>query len=237
MDKKIVAVIMGLSVLLIGGVALVLGKPEGTSQVNGSTAVNGGQVVVTERPGDWVRGDREASVTIFEFSDFECPACAAYAPIVKQVIDEYKGKVKEVYRYFPLVSIHPNAMASARAAEAAGKQGKFWEMADTLFSKQQAWADSKDPTTIFAGYAKDLGLDAVKFSQDYSSPETDKRIKVDADEADKLNLQGTPSFYINGKYVELPGSYTNFKKIIDAELAAVTVSPTAVAASPTSGLK
>lgn len=226
-------IIIGVSILLIGGVAVLLGKPEGSTQTSGSIAGISGPVVVSERAGDWVRGNKDAAVTIFEFSDFQCPACAAYAPIVKKVVDEYQGKVKEVYRYFPLTSIHPNSIPAAKAAEAAGRQGKFWEMADVLFTKQQDWAGSNGAAGIFEGYAKDLSLNVDKFKQDVKDPETEKRINVDANEASKLNLQGTPSFYINGKYVDIPGSYTNFKALIDSELKTVSVSPTPAVATST----
>jgi protein-disulfide isomerase len=89
---------------------------------------------------DWVKGNKDSKVIVVEYSDFQCPACAAYFPMVEQVMDEYKDKVAFVYRHFPLTSIHPHAEPMARAAEAAGKQGKFWEMYELIFKNQNAWS-------------------------------------------------------------------------------------------------
>lgn len=91
-------------------------------------------------PDDWVQGDRNSKVVLIEYSDFQCPACAAYFPIIKQLNEEFDGKIAFVYRHYPLVNIHPYAEPMARAAEAAGKQGKFWEMYDMIFSKQAEWS-------------------------------------------------------------------------------------------------
>lgn len=223
MDKKIVGGIVIGCFVLVGAMALLLGKPTGSTPAAGGTS--SGQVVVKVRGSDWVRGNVNAPVTLFEYSDFQCPACKAYVPIVKRLLDEYPDKVKEVYRYFPLLSIHVNSMASAKAAEAAGKQGKFWEMGDLLFSKQLDWAENGKAAAIFEGYAKDLGLDVNKFKQDVANADTEKRVNVDLDDAGQLNLSGTPTFFLNGKTMDLPGSYENFKALIDKELATVTVSP------------
>lgn len=89
---------------------------------------------------DWVKGKKDSKVVLVEYSDFQCPACAAYFPMVEQVMDEYKDKVAFVYRHFPLISIHPYAEPMARASEAAGKQGKFWEMYQLIFKNQTAWS-------------------------------------------------------------------------------------------------
>lgn len=222
--------------LLIGGVAVLLGNSGGSGSGQNNTTGNpaDGAVVVTVRDGDWSRGDTGAPVTLIEYADFECPACAEYAPIVKQLLSDFPGKLRQVYRFFPLINIHPNAIPAAKAAEAAGKQGKFWEMGDMLFAKQQDWADSNDAGKIFEGYAKDLGLDVNKFKQDVNDSGTQQRINTDLDEATKLNLSGTPTFFINGRALDLPGSYDNFKKIISEELAKNAAAPTISASvSPT----
>lgn len=232
MDKKIVGGIVIGCFVLVGAMALLLGKPTGSTPAVGG--ISSGQVVVKPRETDWVRGNVNAPVTIFEYSDFQCPACKAYVPIVKRLLDEYPDKVKEVYRYFPLLSIHVNSMASAKAAEAAGKQGKFWEMGDLLFSKQLDWAENGKAAAIFEGYAKDLGLDVNKFKQDVANADTEKRVNVDLDDASQLNLSGTPTFFLNGKAMDLPGSYENFKALIDKELAKITAAPSLPASgSPT----
>lgn len=231
MDKRIVAGIIGGSLILIVIVALSLGKQTGSNTTSETAPV------VSVREGDWIRGSSDADVTIIEYSDFQCPACAAYAPILKKLVDDYQGRVREVYRYFPLTSIHPNAIPAARAAHAAGKQGKFWEMGDLLYGKQESWSNSNSPEKLFEEFAVSLGLDMEIYQKDVKDPETEKRIQLDLSEAYNLDLQGTPSFYLNGRYIEIPGNLTNFKKIIDAELAKVTQSPTSAPATDASKLE
>ncbi|MCL4404127.1 DsbA family protein, partial [Patescibacteria group bacterium] len=109
---------------------------------------------------DWVLGDPQASTTLIEYGDFECPVCSEYAPLISQIMQQFGGEVRFVYRFFPLESIHPNAAVSAAAAQAAGEQGKFWEMHDLLFKNQNDWAalGQTDAENIFQGYARTLGL-------------------------------------------------------------------------------
>ena len=90
---------------------------------------------ITEK--DWVKGSADAPVTLVEYTDFQCPACGAYYPLIKQLTEEFGDKVRVVIRHYPLIEIHKNALSGARAAEAAGRQGKFWEMYDILFSNQK----------------------------------------------------------------------------------------------------
>lgn len=137
-------------------------------------------------------------VVVTEFSDFQCPACRAVHEPLKQVLAKYQGKVTFVYRYFPLISIHQNAMNSALAAEAAGRQGKFWEMGDTLFAKQEEWQGLADPKATFVGYAKAMGLDEAKFAADMNSQEVKDVVTTDLTAANGFNLQGTPSIFVNG---------------------------------------
>jgi protein-disulfide isomerase len=138
------------------------------------------------------------AVTLVEFSDFQCPACLAVQAPLTQILAKYQGKVEFVYRYFPLVSIHKNAQMSAQAAEAAGLQGKFWEMHDKLFSTQSAWEGIADPKESFVGYAKELGLDTAKFATDLVSQSVVDAVNADSATATRYNLQGTPTFFVNG---------------------------------------
>ena len=98
---------------------------------------------------DWIRGNGEARAVVVEYSDFQCPACAAYEPVVDRMLEELGDQVVLVYRHYPLTSIHNNAQLAAQAAEAAGLQGKFWEMHDQLFLQQTVWSEVKDPTDMF----------------------------------------------------------------------------------------
>lgn len=145
------------------------------------------------------KGNPEAELTLVEFSDFQCPACGQAYPIVKQVQEQYGDQFLFEYRHFPLRTIHPNAQLAAQASEAAGVQGKFWEMHDMLFERQSDWSNSFNPTKKFTEYAEELGLNADRFEYDLKSDEVKAKVNADADEAQALNLPGTPSFLVNGE--------------------------------------
>lgn len=168
---------------------------------------------------DWVKGGLLARLTLIEYSDFQCPACKAYYPIMKQIEKDYADRVRIVYRHYPLRSIHENADAAARAAEAAGKQKKFWEMHDLLFERQEEWSKNKDPKGSFLIYAASLELDRAQFQKDLESKEVTEKVNGDAAQAQAAKLQGTPSFFLNGKKIDNPRGYGEFKKVIDDALA------------------
>lgn len=172
---------------------------------------------------DHTIGKDGAKVVVLEYADYQCPACAAFFPVVKKVASEYQDRVKFIYRYFPLVSIHKNAMLAAVSAEAAGVQGKFWEMSDKLYVNQKDWGESLDAKNKIDGYAKELGLDMLKFNADMNDPKLTDRVNRDMKEATSLQLGGTPSFIINGRKVDVSdiASEEKFKAILDAELAKV----------------
>lgn len=174
--------------------------------------------LLTVASDDWVKGNKEGTVTLVEYLDFECEACGAYYPVVKRLSEEYKDRVKFVVRYFPLPG-HQNSMTSASAVEAAGKQGKYWEMHDIVFENQRDWGEKQNATPeIFEGYAKQLGLNFTKFQQDVTSQEVKNRIERDKNTGTKLGIQGTPTFFLNGKKIENPRGYEEFKKMLDDAL-------------------
>lgn len=166
---------------------------------------------------DHTTGPDDAKVVVVEYADFQCPTCKAFDPIVTRISAEYSTKVKYIYRYFPLNAIHKNAMLASVSAEAAGKQGKFFEMKKKLFEGQTTWAESLDAKATFLTYAKDIGLDMKKFEADMVDASTVDRVNRDLKEANSLTLQGTPSFIINGKKTDLSeiASYELFKSYID----------------------
>lgn len=164
---------------------------------------------------DWIKGNKDSKVVLVEYLDFECEACGAYYPVMKRLSEEYKDDVKFVVRYFPLPG-HKNSMTSASAVEAAGRQGKYWEMHDIVFENQRDWGEKKVATPeIFEEYAKQLDLDLTKFQQDVTSQEVKNRIERDKNNGIKLGIQGTPTFFLNGKKIENPRGYEEFKKILD----------------------
>jgi len=185
------------------------------TQDSGSKSVN---VEVTDE--DKYLGDKNAKVTLVEYSDFQCPACRAFEDIVKQVQESYSGEdLKIVYRHFPLRSIHPNADLAAQAAEAAGEEGKFWEMKDILFKNQAEWSEEKDPRGLFGAYAKSIGLDVAEFDEDLL-PEDDSKERVEKDYQSgvALGVNSTPTFILNGVVIKNPQTVDEFKALIDAEL-------------------
>ncbi len=151
---------------------------------------------------------------LIEYADFQCPACKAYEPILRQLTSEISDQVTLVYRYFPLVTIHQNAEAAAWAAEAAGKQGKFWEMHDKLYDGQDSWADERNPQVVFQQYAKDLGLNVEQFTQDSSSGPVRSRVSSDIDSGNSAGINATPTFYLNGQPFSAPTNYADFKSAI-----------------------
>lgn len=164
-------------------------------------------------------GSPTATVTVEEFADFQCPTCANVHGIMKNIQSAYGSRIKFIFRHFPLTQIHKNAYDAAVAAEAAGKQGKFWDMQNLLFTNQQAWANSSDARTIFTSYAEKLGLDVEQFKNDMAGVETKQRVDLDKQRGTGMNVMSTPSVYINGVYV--PFEQTNLeglRQIIDAEL-------------------
>jgi len=161
-----------------------------------------------------VRGPKNAPVTITMFSDFQCPFCAQSAPIVEQVLAAYPNDVNFVMKQFPLRQIHPNADPAARAAIAAGKQGKFWEMHDELYKNGR----NLTPETI-KGIGEKIGLDMKKFEADQGSDEVKKQVDEELALGAKSDVRGTPSFFVNGKIAQ-NRSLEGFKAQVDAELKA-----------------
>ena len=142
-------------------------------------------------------GDPHASVVIVEYSDFQCPSCAAMQPIVHNFLDYYKGRIRLAYKYFPLTKIHKNAMASAQAAECAARQHKFWPYQDRLFATQTAWAPLADPTTSFMAIAAEVQLNAVQFKACYSDPAAQAPIQADMREGEERQVNATPTFFVD----------------------------------------
>src|SRR5205814_7818351 len=162
-----------------------------------------------------VRGPKSAAVTIVEFSDFQCPFCSRVEPTLKQIMDEYKGKVRIAWKNQPL-SFHPNAMPAAEAAMAAYEQGndKFWAMHDKFFEKQGELSPS-----FYEQTAKDIGLDVGKWKSSVESHSQQSAIQSDMSAGSAVGAGGTPTFFINGKKLVGAMPFESFKQVIDAELA------------------
>ncbi len=168
---------------------------------------------------DWSLGDKNAKVTLVEYSDFQCPACGAFHPLIQQLLKETGSDVRFIYRHFPLYQIHPNAEIAGKAAESAGIQGKFWEMHDLLFENQKEWADQKDPVPTFVKYATQLKLNVAQFQTDIKSSAVAEAVNADYTSGVQMRLNATPTFFINGKQMPSVSSYDEFKKNVTNALA------------------
>ncbi len=166
---------------------------------------------------DWVKGEGEVKATLIEYSDLQCPACKAYYPVVKQLEMDLGEKVRFIYRHFPLRQ-HLNSKIAAYAAEAAGKQDRFWQMHDLLFENQEKWAEEKNPRDIFVEYARSLNLDIEKFKNDLDSKETRQKVEADLQSGLESGVNATPTFFLNGVKLQNPGSYEEFKNILNEEI-------------------
>ncbi len=209
-SKQFLLVIVIVLGLLGGTLVLTKKKNNDTQGSTGSTSAT---------TSNHRTGNLSSKVTLTEFGDFQCPACKSYYPIVRQVKEEYNDKIIFEFKHFPLVQIHPNAFVASRAAEAAGKQGKFFEYHNLLYENQDSWAQDKNPNSYFEEFAKQLGLNVEQFKKDMISESVASTINADAKLAQSIGANSTPTFAINGKKIANPKSVDEFKKVIDEALA------------------
>lgn len=163
---------------------------------------------------DYIVGSPTAKATLVEYLDFECEACGAYFPLVKQLEAAFPNDLRVVLRYFPSPG-HKNGMTAALAVEAAARQGKFNEMHDLLFTEQKKWGEKAAPTpAVFEAYAQQLGLDMMKFKADVASQSAKDRVQRDLDSGKALGNKGTPTFFLNGEKIQNPQGLEPFKALI-----------------------
>ena len=167
---------------------------------------------ITLEENDHFKGNQNAPVVLVEYSDFSCPACAYYFPIVEKLTANYQNDLLFIYRHFPF---HQNSYAAALASEAANKQGAFWQMAEKLYVNQDEWANSQNPSEIFTSYAKELNLNIEQFKNDLNSQEIGQKVNNDFNSGKKYGITYTPSFFVNGILINNPSSYEEFVKIIE----------------------
>jgi protein-disulfide isomerase len=168
------------------------------------------------------QGNASAPVTLEEFGDFECPPCGLLHPVLKGLEGEFgPTKLRIVFREFPLVPAHAHALAAARAAEAAGLQGRFWEMHDMIYENQKTWHEAFDVRPIFEGYATTIGLNLEQFRRDSTGEIVERRIFLDGKRAHDLGVKGTPTVFLNGREVPFESlAPEKLKVLINNELAA-----------------
>ena len=213
-------------VLLLGG--LVVWTRMTNPPLDVSAVESNSILAATEQSGniaDHVKGNKDGKILLVEYGDFQCPSCGVAHPHLNSLMEEYGDSTTFVYRNFPLTTIHPNARAAAGAAEAAGLQGKYWEMYDTLFESQNSWSglDATQRTSVFNGYAQALDLDLEKFTEDIASENVSKKITFDQALGKKIGVDATPAFYLNGEKLDsetssalVQGDLTKIKAKLDA---------------------
>jgi protein-disulfide isomerase len=186
----------------LGGTWMFLRSSRQASNANANANAADGALVAQGAEPPHVRGNAAAPVTLEEFGDFQCPSCGAYYPELKKIENEFGDKLRVIFREQPLVPMHAHALMAAQAAEAAGLQGRFWEMHDKLYENQTAWSDARDLVPIFVDYAKQIGLNTDQFLKDLNGEAVAARIFQDGKRAHALGVNSTPSFYVNGKEVK-----------------------------------
>lgn len=170
-------------------------------------------------PSDHIQGSKDAPVTLMEYGDYQCPYCGMAHPVVKKLQRRMGEKMCFVFRHFPLTEVHPFAEGAAEAAEAAGEQGKFWEMHDTLYENQNALAPEN-----LVGYAKLLRLDVPRFTTELTTHAYAKRIREDFLSGVRSGVNGTPTFFINGVRHDEANDFDTLLAAIQARLRGVAAS-------------
>jgi protein-disulfide isomerase len=183
-----------------------------TSNVN-KTPVN-----IEVNATDHVRGNMASNITLVEFGDFQCPACGAWETVVEDVVKKYENDIKFVFKNYPLTQIHKNALLAAKSAEAAGLQGKYWEMHDLIYSKQDEWSESNTAKDLFISYAENIGLNINTFKNDLNNPSIEQNILGEYTEGTNLGVLGTPTFFLNGQILDNMKSFSDLDDIIQAEI-------------------
>jgi len=215
--SKEAKILIGIAVaVIIGGVLLAIyANPQ--PQEPGAPVDNNTLIRETSH----MTGKKDAKVTIVEFGDFQCPACGVAHPEVKAALEQFKDnpEVNFVFRNFPLDTIHPNAHISAEAAEAAGAQGKYWEMHDMLYEKQAEWSASTSALDIFVGYAKEIGLNVDQFKLAVEQRLYSDVINTDYKDGEAAQVNSTPTFFVNGTKQNKVLQRDELKALIEAELA------------------
>ena len=214
-ELKIILILLLLVVLSFFGFAQFYKSQSNIITESKSQKTESINVSVSEklvRPDSPRQGPENARVTLVEFLDPECESCRAFFPEVKRILKEYEGQLRFVVRYMPF---HSNSVVAASATEAAGKQGKYWEMQELLFAKQPEWSHKQEPQReLMINYAREIGLDMEKFGADFSNILVFQKIEQDRLDGVALGVNGTPSFFINGKRLE-DLSYEALKREID----------------------
>ncbi|ASR37046.1 disulfide bond formation protein DsbA [Prauserella marina] len=223
MSRKLVLTIMGVAAVAVATVLvatlLIVTRPDDAPAESEQRPPPIPAEVLVRQDSHRLSIAEDGKATLVEFLDFECEACGAVYPAMEQVREQYEGRITYVIRYFPVPRGHPNAELAARTAEAAARQGEFEAMYMLLFERQEQWSHRPEPQReMFLGYAREIGLDLARFEADWDSKEVGDRIRRDQRDGVTAGVEGTPTFYLNGRLFQ-PGSLEELTGALDEALA------------------
>lgn len=210
MKKESKTLLWIVAVVVVVGIGFVLSS-------NGSAPLANSELLVRADSHTTATGVYNYPVTLVEFGDYQCPACGFAEPLVEKLLTDYGNQIKLVFRHFPL-SQHKNALLAAQAAEAAGEQGKFWEMHRLLYTNQSAWGESDQALSFFLQYADQLKLNKETFTNDLQTQKFLSKVQNDQKDGNSLNIDATPTFFMNGKKYAGNLNYPSLKNSIDQAL-------------------
>lgn len=227
MSKKTWIIFAAICIVLLGGLIVLSRKDQANvssidpNEIQPASASSGNIA-------DHVKGLTDSKVVLIEYGDFQCPYCGQAYPKVKSIVNDYASKITFVFRNYPLASLHANARSAAAAAEAAGLQGKYWEMYNKLYETQNEWenASTDERTNKFVAYATAIGVANIdKFKTDMAGNDVNKKINFDFALGNKQKVTGTPSFFINGTKIDdevsssvISGDGSALRKALDSAL-------------------
>lgn len=215
-QNKLIAAIIAATILLFGGLVFALFTlPSGGQNPGGQVSFSD-----TNAPS---KGKADSDIIVRFYSDFQCPACKASEPPLRAIVEEFKDRVKFVWKDFPLMTIHPNARVAANAARCAEAQGKFWEYHDRLFETQESWSLERNPKDRFVQFARELGLNDGDFTKCYDDRQFDDRVMADVREGEGNGVNSTPTFYINDRQAQVR-SEAQWRSVLNQVIRAQTSS-------------
>ncbi|MFF3015586.1 DsbA family protein [Streptomyces sp. NPDC057939] len=218
LKKNLLAVVAVVVVLAAAFGTFLLVKPD-DSTTAAPPLPSAGEARVVREDSHRLTTPRSSEMTLVEFLDFECEACGAVHPTVERLRAEYGDRITFVARYFPMPG-HRNSRTAAVAVEAAARQGRFEDMYGKMFATQKEWGELQDSRAdLFRTFAEQLGLDMNAYDTDVQDPATEERVKADQRDGMGLNVQGTPTFFLDGERIRTPRTYEAFKALIDERLA------------------
>lgn len=217
-----VSVVVATLILLLGGVYLFSKNPQESAtakEVNPELLVHEGVVTTSGiQNGEYLPASESAKVSIVEFGDYQCPACASYYPFIKQLLTELPGRINYTFRNFPL-NQHKNAIPAAYAVEAAGLQNKYWQMHAKVYETYESWANLENAAPFFEELAAGLGLNPDQYKKDVVSDKVKDIVKRDTQDGYVVKISYTPTFFLNNSLLTTPQTYEQLKKVVEDAIA------------------